>query len=277
MVSDIQPYVTNFHRAERQANMPSFTTLLLESDEAGYKRATQPQFLAAAAAGKVPKEVLGQWLANERLFLHAYIKGVGRLLSSLQLPHLTDSAQTPDPVTEFLDLSVEGLANARPEEKFLTETASRYGININLPAHGDDWVAEDDKIEGLRRFEALFGSIAWNDSTFLPWLESAVLFYATDKIYTDAWKWARSQLESGTDASKDLDDGVLRQLLIPRWSNPEWDVFVERMGKLIDSSVEHEVKLHQEGIKAKLSARAREQWKLVLAAEERFWPKFQAV
>ncbi|KAK7216464.1 hypothetical protein V2G26_004467 [Clonostachys chloroleuca] len=257
--------------------MPSFTTLLLESDEAGYKRATQPQFLAAAAAGKVPKEVLGQWLANERLFLHAYIKGVGRLLSSLQLPHLTDSAQTPDPVTEFLDLSVEGLANARPEEKFLTETASRYGININLPAHGDDWVAEDDKIEGLRRFEALFGSIAWNDSTFLPWLESAVLFYATDKIYTDAWKWARSQLESGTDASKDLDDGVLRQLLIPRWSNPEWDVFVERMGKLIDSSVEHEVKLHQEGIKAKLSARAREQWKLVLAAEERFWPKFQAV
>ncbi|VUC27284.1 unnamed protein product [Clonostachys rosea] len=257
--------------------MPSFTTLLVESDQAGYKRATQPQFLAAAAAGKVPKEVLGQWLANERLFLHAYIKGVGRLISSLQLPHLSGSAQAPDPVTEFLDLSVEGLANARPEEVFLTETASKYGININLPAHGDDWIAEGDKIEGLRRFEALFGSITCNDSTFLPWLESAVLFYATDKIYTDAWKWARSQLESNGDGTTDLDDGILRQLLIPRWSNPEWDVFVERLGKLIDDSVDREVALHQEGIKHHLSERAREQWKLVLTAEETFWPKFQAV
>ncbi|KAJ0148041.1 hypothetical protein CTA2_737, partial [Colletotrichum tanaceti] len=51
------------------------TQNLLASDPASYARATQSRFLSAAAKGTVPKDVLGRWLVNDRLYIQAYIKG----------------------------------------------------------------------------------------------------------------------------------------------------------------------------------------------------------
>ncbi|MBE3047659.1 hypothetical protein IMZ48_35130, partial [Candidatus Bathyarchaeota archaeon] len=53
------------------------------------RKATQSSFLQSAAAGQLPKETLGNWLANDRLYTQSYIKGAGRILSYLELPHET--------------------------------------------------------------------------------------------------------------------------------------------------------------------------------------------
>ncbi|TWU79065.1 hypothetical protein ED733_008615 [Metarhizium rileyi] len=43
----------------------SLARTLLFSDAARFRQATQSTFLKRAAQGKVPKDILGQWLAND--------------------------------------------------------------------------------------------------------------------------------------------------------------------------------------------------------------------
>ena len=63
----------------------SLTTHLLGVDTPTYKAATEASFLTAAGEGRLNKDVLGKWLANDRLYIHAYIKAVGRTLSIIDL------------------------------------------------------------------------------------------------------------------------------------------------------------------------------------------------
>lgn len=242
---------------------------LLSSDEAAYKRATQSSFLASAARGDLPKDVLGQWLANDRLYIHNYIRGTGNLLSFLQLPAASSSSS---PVVRLLDWAIEALVNVRREEKFFVDTAAQYGITVDLPTSADGLhVSETAKVDGLHRFEHLFGSVESSDNIILPWLEAAILFYGTEKCYLDAWSWTKSQQGSG-DGTKDADGGALRKEFIPNWSSPEFGAFVDRLGSIIDEAVADEIKDHGEGIKARLTKRAEAIWHEVLAAEEAFWP-----
>lgn len=248
----------------------SLTQHLLALDGEAYKRATQSPFLASAARGDLPKDVLGHWLANDRLYIHAYIKGTGNLLSFLQLP-LSSSSSADVHAVRLLDWSIDALVNVRREEKFFVDTAKRYGIAVDLPTEGAGQVADTAKVDGLLRFEYLFDEVRTSDNIILPWLEAAVLFYGTEKCYLDAWSWAKAQQQSG-DGSKDTDGGALRKEFIPNWSSPEFKAFVDQLGTIIDEAFAEEIKLHGEGVRAKLTKRAELKWQEVLAAEEEFWP-----
>ncbi|KAM3457859.1 hypothetical protein MY3296_000932 [Beauveria thailandica] len=53
----------------------------------------------------------------------------------------------------------------------------------------------------------------------LPWLEAAVVFYATERCRLDAWTWAASQMDGSKDGAAEGDEdggrakaGVYRQL-----------------------------------------------------------------
>lgn len=252
----------------------SLTQHLITSDEAGFKRATQSPFLASAARGDLSKDILGHWLANDRLYIHAYIKGTGNLLGFLQLPLSTSS---PDHnAVQIRDWAIDALVNVRREENFFVDTATRYGINVNLPSDGAGNISETGKVDGLLRFESLFEQVGPSNNIILPWLEAAVLFYGTEKCYLDAWSWAKSQQESGGDGSKDADGGALRKEFIPNWSSPEFKAFVDQLGDIIDKAFEEEIKLHGEGVRTKLTERAEAKWQQLLAAEEAFWPVLQA-
>lgn len=249
----------------------SLTKHLLASDDAGYKRATQSKFLASAARGDLPKDVLGHWLANDRLYIHNYIKGTGNFLSFLQLP-VASAASSDSYAVKLLDWAVEALVNVRREERFFVETASKYGITVYLPTSPDGAkVAENAKVEGLWKFEQLFDMVGPSDNIILPWLEAAVLFYGTEKCYLDAWSWAKTQQGDG-DGSSDADGGALRKEFIPNWTSPEFRAFVDRLGDIIDQAVAEEIKAHGDGVRAKLTKRAETTWHQVLAAEEAFWP-----
>ncbi|KAM0246369.1 hypothetical protein ACHAQJ_010263 [Trichoderma viride] len=247
----------------------SLTQAILASDPLAYKSATQSPFLTGASQGRVSKTHLGQWLSNDRLYIHEYIRGVGRLLSFLQLdePDVSTNAK-------LLHWMIDALVNIRREEEFFVSTAAKYGISLDLPLGPDGRV---DKLEGLRRFEDLFDSISpgGGDGAILPWLESAVVFWATEKCYLDAWSGAAAQLSAPPDADSDDDGGALRREFIPNWSSKEFRQFVDQLGEIIDSAVQREMELRQnEGdeIKRELLDRALVKWREVLPAEKAFWP-----
>lgn len=249
----------------------SLTRALLASDEEGYKRATQSEFLRAAAQGRLSRDVLGQWLANDKLYIHSYIHGLGRFLASLDLPDTEPAPESePAPTTKLVDWIVDALVNIRREEKFFVSTAAQYGIIVNLEAQADGKVAEATKLEGLRRWEALFGSVAASSNTTnLPWLEAAVVYWGTEICYLKAWTWAKEQLRPNADASKDADGGAVRKEFIGNWTSDEFVAFVNQLGAIIDEAVQGQ---GEQG-KKELYERALDNWKGVLLAEEAFWPK----
>src|SRR3569833_3361569 len=117
------------------APLPSFTEQLLSSNPDGWKAATQSPFLRAAASGTLSKKNLGAWLANDRLYIHAYVKAAGRLLSLVNLPEVL-----PDEVTvemQLVDWICDALAAIRKEERWFTDSARRYGLEVDLATDGN--------------------------------------------------------------------------------------------------------------------------------------------
>jgi thiaminase len=259
----------------------SLTNHLLSLDPDQYTHATQSPFLHLAARGQIPKSLLSSWLANDRLYIHAYIKGTGALLRTVNLPQSSRPSSAPDAVeTRLLDWLIEALVNVRKEERFFTDVAERYGLKLNLPEENGA-VPDSMKSEGLRLFETVFEKAAVGPETgSLPWLEGAVVFWATEKCYLDAWSWARAQIpestSSASDTSGDADGGALRREFIPNWSSLEFAKFVDQLGEIIDEGVNEALSLQSpdrvEELKRGLEERAHMKWVYVLEAETAFWP-----
>lgn len=243
----------------------SFTQTVLQSNPEGFKRATQPNFLRNAACGLVDKATLGSWLANDRLYIHGYIRATGHLLSFLSLP-AEASTKPSDGASRLLSWCIDALVNIRREEAFFVQTAADYGIGINLPIT-NGVVAQADKLPGLVLIEKLFDSVKPGQGP-LPWLEAAVLFYGTEKCYLEAWTWAKSQQINSLTEHADLDGGALRKQFIPNWTAAEFVKFVDELAKVIDDAVEEAGEGEREG----LMERAEATWEALLLAEESFWP-----
>ncbi|KAK1836339.1 hypothetical protein QBC39DRAFT_337811 [Podospora conica] len=254
----------------------SLTQHLLSTSQDDYTKATQHPFLLAAAEGRLSKEVLGQWLANDRLYIHSYIRAAGKLLASIDLPAAVPKTEVPE--TQLVDWLIEALAGVRREERFFIEVAERYGLGVELSmqtvanSHRPS-IADDAKLTGLVMMEKLFGDVGQPNNLltngFIPgtlpaqdpmlWLEGAITFWGTERCYLDAWSWAKSKQimgasgsdasswvtgklrqmvsPTGTDARKDADGGALRNEFIPNWSSPGFADFVHRLGSLVDSAV----------------------------------------
>lgn len=263
----------------------SLTTHLLGVDTLSYKATTESSFLTAAGEGSLNKDVLGKWLANDRLYIHAYIKAVGRTLSIIDLPQTTPEAATEAaPETQFVDWLFETLTALRREERLFIDVARRYGIAIDLETMATTEGRRDvqrvpgtAKLPGLVMFEKLFGSLhpaaSVDRSLPLPWLEAAVVFWGTEKVYSDAWVWAKSKQVGAAERTEDADGGALRKEFIPNWGNSEFAAFVEQLGGFIDRAVEDTLGALGGDVKASLIGRTEKVWKEVIAAEKAFWPE----
>lgn len=255
----------------------SLTQALIASNSDAFKAATQSEFLTRAAQGRVPKHVLGQWLANDRLYIHGYIRGVGRLLSFLQLPEVVPAVPADRQKfinTRLLNWLIDALVGIRREENFFVDTASRYGINVNLPTDPvTNSVRPDAKLDGLRKFEALFDGLEPGVTDVLPWLECAIVFWGTEKCYLEAWSGARDQLTPADHGdNSDADGGALRQGFIPNWSSKEFTAFVDELGEVIDLAVVEHVERLGDTALNDIFERALIKWRELLAAEMAFWP-----
>lgn len=254
--------------------MTSFTQALIASDPTGHQRATQSPFLQRAAAGTLSKALLGRWLANDRLYIHGYVRAAGRLLSFLRLPEAVSpkdhNDDNDDAASALLAWTVDALVNIQRESRFFLSTAAQYGLDVNLPIDATTGrVPAAAKLDGLRRFEALFDGLQSSaDEGPLPWLEAAVVFYATERCYLDAWTWAASQMDGARDGVDDEDGGAVRRAFIDNWTSAEFVAFVERLAAVIDGAVRAEGEDAQEALRR----RGMVMWRAVLEAEAAFWP-----
>ncbi|KAM3551591.1 hypothetical protein MY1884_007642 [Beauveria asiatica] len=262
--------------------MPSFTSFtqaLVTSDPAAYQRATQAPFLRRAAQGTVSKEVLSRWLANDRLYVHGYLRAAGRLLSILPLPQVIPAAAAElhaDPESKLLAWTIDDLINIQHEERFFVETAAKYGLDLNLPADERGQVPASAKSPGLLQFEAIFDGLQLardgdGAPLLLPWLEGALVFYGTEKLYLEAWTWAKSQADD-KDGTDDEDGGAVRKEFIANWTGSEFEDFVQRLADIIDAAVQ----MQSDDAKEALLQRGLARWRELLAAEEASWPVMDA-
>lgn len=253
----------------------ALTTHLLSVSKEQFARATQSPFLAHAASGSLSKSVISDWLANDRLYMQGYIRLSGELLRILQLPSKPTASTAVGTVeVRLLDWLVDALVNIRREERFFMDVAERFGLNVDLTELDGASVKEEKKVEGLRRFEKLFASLTSGHPppSTLPWLEGAVLFWATEKVYFEAWSWAKKQAETGQkDYGKDDDGGAMRKEFIPNWTNEEFIKFVNTLEDILNEGV-HEAIVSDEGMKRTIVERAEAVWRQLLDAEEAFWP-----
>ncbi|KAM7195751.1 hypothetical protein V8F20_007321 [Naviculisporaceae sp. PSN 640] len=281
----------------------SLTEHLLQTYQSEFQTATQHPFLLSAAEGRLPKDVLGKWLANDRLYIHSYIRAAGKLLSSIDLPPTApESAKEEAPETQLVDWLIEALTAVRREERLFIDVAERYGLDINLDTfHTSDAVGtktvsidETAKLPGLVMIEDIFGNITQSSSlvietasasggppkrTIIPWLEGAVTFWGTERCYLEAWSWAKAKQAGGADAKEDADGGALRKEFIPNWSSVDFARFVQTLGSLIDFAVSDVLERVGEGdvedVKNEILGRVEEKWKNLLVAEASFWPQLE--
>lgn len=288
----------------------SLTEHLLQSYQAEFQTATQHPFLLAAAEGRLPKDVLGKWLANDRLYIHSYIRAAGKLISSIDLPPTAPAESTMEeaPETQLVDWLIEALTAVRREERLFIDVAERYGLEVNLgtvqtsDVIGTKSVAIDEqaKLPGLIMIEEdIFGNITQSfssvnvietanlsnrppRSTIIPWLEGAVTFWGTERCYLEAWSWAKAKQLGGdapADAREDADGGALRKEFIPNWSSVDFVRFVQKLGSLIDFAVsevlERVGEREVEAVKKEILGRVENKWKNLLVAEASFWPQLE--
>ncbi len=281
----------------------SLTKHLLATQKDLYLSATQHPFLLAGAEGRLPKDLLTRWLANDRLYIHSYIRAAATLLASIDLPtELPGSKDAAE--TQLADWLVEALVGIRKEERFFIDVATRYGLGIEFaipfpPAAAQDTVpSQTALLPGLAMMQGIFSSMHAVTTGLLPmtlaavpapapplpWLEGALTFWGTERCYLDAWSWARDKAKEEAESrssgevvgKEDADGGALRKEFIPNWSSPEFARFVERLGKLIDDAV-NGVLVGKEGeelesTKAALLGRVEPKWRTLLEAERNFWP-----
>lgn len=276
-------------------NVPwALTTHLLSVSIPQFKRTTTAPFLARAAQGQLPKHLIAQWLANDRLYIQGYISLAENLIrlveSSSKATRATATQVDVDSIESrllrWLNAAIE---NVKRESEWFDEMTKSYNLTASTPS-------SSEKSLGVQKFEQLFSQLSQQrPNEFLPWLEGAVCLFSTEKIYYEAWSWARKQYRrrsaspmpgSGAaaarsrsrspnpvtmDYSKDLDGGAMRKEFIPNWSNKNFMMFVETLERIINEGVGIAVSGNEKRWE-EVKRRADAVWQATLDAEEAFWP-----
>ncbi|KAI1780066.1 heme oxygenase-like protein [Hypoxylon cercidicola] len=258
---------------------PSLSEYLLSSPEISdlYQRATRSQFLSLAGQGRLPTEVLSEWLSQDRLYAQAYIRFAGGLLSRVQLPTRIDDQDTSRTLQwRILSLLETALSGVTRELQFFEVTAKKY--KLDLAALGP--VAEggnlSSKSAGFGPNQVTKGYINLFDSftaqphgnTSKTLLDGLVLLWATEKVYLDAWTYAKQQASEDGDGKGDVDGGALRKEFIPNWTSEEFQAFVKECQECLDAYAA----IQDHDTEEVGAANSMTLFKTVLILEESFWP-----
>lgn len=276
-------------------DMPwALTTHLLSVSIQQFKRTTTAPFLARAAQGQLPKPLIAEWLANDRLYIQGYISLAESLVRTIEQTSTATraTATTVDVdsidsrLLRWLDAAIE---NVKREFAWFDEMTASYGLTAPAPT-------SSTKSLGVQRFEALFTQFSsQKPHSFLPWLEGAVCLFSTEKVYYEAWSWARRQDRRRSanltadpaarsrsrspnpatmDYTQDLDGGAMRKEFIPNWSNKNFMMFVETLERIINEGVGQAVQRDDKRWQ-EVKTRADAVWQATLDAEEAFWPNVE--
>ncbi|XXG94733.1 hypothetical protein Hte_000990 [Hypoxylon texense] len=262
---------------------PSLSEYLLSSPEITglYQRATQSQFLSLAGQGRLSTEVLSQWLSQDRLYAQAYIRFAGGLISRVRLPTRIDDQDTSKTLQwRILSLLETALSGVTRELQFFEETAKKYKLDLDILGP----VAEGGNLSGksagfgpntvTKSYIDLFDSFTAqpHGNTSKTLLDGLVLLWTTEKVYLDAWTYAKQQASEGGDrdgdVEGDVDGGALRKEFIPNWTSEEFQAFVKECQECLDAYAA----IQNHDTEEVGAANSMGLFKKVLVLEESFWP-----
>ncbi len=240
-------------------------------------RATQHPFLARAAKGTLSKELIAQWLAEDEMYLEGLRNLTYNLLNQVRSQNrpnsgssaLSSSSTASTVESRLVDWLKGALEGENTEADFFKKTAENYKLDVkNTP------LKQDVTSSGLRQFRKLFSDITNEEpNPFLPWLEGIVVIWATEKVYYEAWSWARRQDKQPSPRTfdNDLDGGAMRKEFIPNWSSRDMLHFVEQIERILNEAVSQAVNKDDARWK-EVKTRTDAVYRAVLDAEEAFWP-----
>jgi thiaminase len=254
-------------------DMPwALTTHLLSISIPQFKRTTTAPFLARAAQGQLPKPLIAEWLANDRLYIQGYVSLAENLVCIIEQTSTATRATATTVDIESIESRLlrwldAAILNVKREFEWFDEMTAAYSLTAPAPS-------SSQKSLGVQRFEALFSQLSSSrPNEFLPWLEGAVCLFSTEKVYYEAWSWAEKQdvQEGPKSYENDQDGGAMRKEFIPNWSNRDFLMFVEQLERIINEGVSTAV-TGDDGLWGQVKVRTETVWRAVLDAEEVFWP-----
>ena len=133
---------------------PSLTQHLLElKTSVGYSAAIDHPFLQNASLGTVNHDLLGLWLAQDRLYAaHAYPRFIGSLISLIPF-HASHAIGSDEEnhTNRILDVLTFALTNVIREVNFFKDTAREW--NLKIEGWGErkgtrDYTAEMARVTG---------------------------------------------------------------------------------------------------------------------------------
>ncbi|KAL7412346.1 hypothetical protein BDY24DRAFT_392615 [Mrakia frigida] len=226
--------------------MASFTKTMLERYDDEVTAATTSPFLTAAGKHELSKEILSEYLTQDKIYAFVgYPKFIANLIS--HLPLLTPTASTPS----LLKLFSFALTNVARETSFFADTADNFGLTLSQPPQSG----------------AVFGILNSTTKAYVDFLtgtedleEGLVLLWGMEQLYLKAWQHAKSQTPTST--TSDTSDAL--KLLIDNWTCEEFEIFVQDCVGAVEG-----LELVEGSERWK---RCEEVWKYVLWLEVRFWP-----
>jgi thiaminase len=246
------------------ASTSTLTTHLLSVSHDQLLRITHHQFLARAANGTLPKQLVERWLSNDLQYIQIY-KGLSE--HTIGILRRTKATREFEDVEKRMITWLEAaIPNGEREERLFADVAGRYAMDITL--------TESTKNEGLRLYEKLYHTVTTSkDHEFLPWLEPVVVLWAMEKVYYEAWSWAQQQDAQSAPKiyEKDQDGGAMRKEFIPNWANDAFQAFVEQLQHIVDDGIGATINGDND-LYVQVKSRSERVWKEVLDAEEVFWP-----
>lgn len=198
----------------------------------------------------------------------------------------------------LVDWVIAYLAGARETERRIVDVARRYEIRLEEggggSGNGEGGVGGPGPVEpprtgavggdpaALLLFET--GAVATaaappstSPPVILPWLEAAVMFWATERVFVDAWSGARARQSADGDraARDDADGGAARTEFIPGWSSDGAREFVATLQGIIDKAVAGEIERGGNEVREEILRRTEGKWRSLIARSGEVWMEIE--
>lgn len=247
----IAPSIPIHHHPINRA--PSLTAHLLTSYQSQFVQGTQHPFLSHAGCGSLAAAPLAQWLVQDGHFSRGYIRFVGQLVAKIRLPQTQNSQFHP--MYRAMDLLISALNNRRREMQFFEITTTKYGLVLGT--------------EGPTPItRSLLDLLLSASSSSASLLEGMVVLWAMDQCYRSAWQYASTFNTALPTSSAEAHIAALHQTLIPNWTSPAFNKFVDASRALVDELAN--ITTTRDGKEE--STRCEEVFKQVCWLSQRFWP-----
>ncbi|KAI9302463.1 hypothetical protein BJ944DRAFT_269901 [Cunninghamella echinulata] len=216
--------------------MVLLTEHLLSLDKDVYEKATKHSFLEKMGTYTIEPKSLQQWIYQDRYYTNGYTKMMGIMMSRVAL--FNESRELGDNNPDYTESHSQrifkllsfAVSNVFRECQFFTELLSRS------PYTSFDKV---DMKQWTRRYTDFQQKVASTSGYDLG--EALVLLWAMEKVFLDAWTFAKSiiqqQKENGKENTTTIDPIHVAtiQELVNNWTLDEFKEFVDECANLVNA------------------------------------------